>query len=56
VCELKKNSILKELWKGVNPIRAASFFFFNGGQWRLHAIAVGPPGPTGFDETSRILL
>jgi hypothetical protein len=24
-------------------------------QWRM-AIPVGPPGPTGFDETSRILL
>jgi hypothetical protein len=27
-----------------------------GMQWRMQAIAVGPPGPTGFDETSRILL
>jgi hypothetical protein len=25
-------------------------------QWRLQAIAVGPSDPTGFDETSRILL
>jgi hypothetical protein len=48
--------LVEKVWRATLNQRSWQAGSFRTSQWRMLAIAVGPPGPTGFDETSRILL